>query len=95
MTIQPLNSHVLLRPAERRETLTASGLVLPDSDREPSSEGVIEALPPDGSDEVMVGDRVLYRPMAGDEITVRGETRRLVPVGDLLAKFVEADAIPS
>jgi chaperonin GroES len=95
MTIQPLNGHVLLRAPDAHEATTPSGLVLPGTAHEATHEGVVEAMPPGGSDEVAVGDRVLYRPHAGEELSLEGRSRRLVPIGDLLAKVVEVDAIPA
>ncbi|MBI2393369.1 MAG: co-chaperone GroES [Deltaproteobacteria bacterium] len=93
MRLQPLNGHVLLEPVAPEEK-TKGGIILPDTAREAPDEGVIEALPPNGSDEVAIGDRVLYKRYAGQEISFEGAKRRLVPVGDLLAKYVRADAIP-
>jgi chaperonin GroES len=93
MNVQPLNGHVLLRPADTVER-TAGGLYLPETARELPSEGIVEAVPPGGAAEVAVGDRVLYKKLAGEEISVDGRKHRLVPQGDLLAKFLEADPIP-
>ena len=94
MAIQPLNGNVLLRPMEPA-TKTSGGLYLPETAREAPAEGVIQALPPGDGAEVTIGDRVLYKRFAGEEITFGGEKLRLVPQGDLLAKYVEADAIPA
>ncbi len=92
MHVQPLNAQVLLRPVEPVER-TAGGIYLPETAREEPAEGVVEALPPGGLDEVAVGDRVLYKRHAGEEITLDGRKMRLVPVDDLQLKIVEADAI--
>lgn len=94
MNLQPLNGHVLLRYIEAEEK-TSGGLFLPDTAREQPAEGIIEALPAGSSDEIAIGDRVIYKKHAGEEITLAGEKRRLIPEGDLLAKLVVADAIPS
>lgn len=93
MAIQPLNGNVLLRPLEA-ESKTSGGIYLPETAREAPAEGVIQALPP-GDAEVRIGDRVLYKRFAGEEIAFDGQKLRLVPQGDLLAKYVEADAIPA
>lgn len=82
----------IFRAAEER---SKGGIILPDVAREAPDEGLVEALPQTGSDEVAVGDRVLYKRYAGQEISLDGEKRRLVPIGDLLAKFVRADEIPA
>lgn len=94
MHLQPLNGHVLLDPVAPEEK-SKGGIFLPDTAREAPDEGVIKALPPAGSDEVAVGDRVLYKRYSGQEITFEGEKLRLVPLGDLLAKYVRADEIPT
>ncbi len=92
MTIQPLNEHVLLRPVDAEER-TAGGLYLPDTAREKPSEGVILAVPTGGAEGLAIGDRVIYKAHTGEEIRADRETFRLVPVGELLAKYVEADEI--
>ncbi len=94
MQLQPMNGHVLLEPVAAEER-TKGGLYLPETAREAPDEGVVEALPQTGSDEIAIGDRVLYKSHAGQEITFDGRKRLLVPVGDLLAKYVRADTIPS
>jgi chaperonin GroES len=94
MNLQPLNGHVLLRLIQAEER-TAGGIFLPDTAREQPAEGIIEAVAPGGTDEVAIGDRVLYKKFSGEEIQVDGVKMRLVPEGDLLAKFVQADAIPA
>lgn len=93
MRVHPLNGQVLLRPVEGA-TQTSGGIYLPDTARETPAEGVIEALPPGQHDELALGDRVLFKQHSGEEIVVDGSKYRLVPSGDLLAKYVEADAIP-
>jgi chaperonin GroES len=92
MTIQPMNEHVLLRPIDAEER-TAGGLYLPDTAREKPSEGVILAVPAGGAEGLAIGDRVIYKAHAGEEIRADRQTFRLVPVGELLGKYVEADTI--
>lgn len=92
MTLQPLNDHVLLRPVDPEEK-TAGGLYLPDTAREKPSEGIVLAVPAGGAEGIAIGDRVIYKTHAGEEIRADRETLRLVPMGDLLAKYVEADEI--
>ncbi len=92
MTLRPINGQVLVRPLES-EQRTAGGLYLPETARELPAEGIIEALPSGTHLELAVGDHVAYKAMAGEEVTLDSGKRRLVPVGDLLGKYVEADAI--
>ena len=93
MNLQPLNGHVLLRPVEAEEK-TAGGLYVPDSARELPAEGYVEAKPSGASDDIAIGDRVLYKKFSGEDLTLDGNKVKLIPYGDLLGKFVEADAIP-
>lgn len=94
MTLQPLGDYVLLRQVQA-ETRTAGGLVLPDTAGQRPDEGVVVAKAADATDEVAIGDRVVFKRHAGEELERDGEKLRLVPSGDLLGKFVEADAIPA
>ena len=94
MNLHPLNGHVLLRQVEAQEK-TQGGIYLPDSAREQPAEGIIEAKAAGSSDEIAIGDRVLYKKFSGEEVKVGDDRLRLVPEGDLLAKFVQADAIPA
>ncbi len=93
MAFQPMNGNVLLRQLEAEEK-TAGGLYLPETARELPAEGIVEALPASDSNEMTIGDRVFYRKSAGEEVTLGGKVYRLVAQGDILAKYVEADAIP-
>ena len=93
MNLQPLNGHVLLRPVEAEEK-TAGGLYVPDSARELPAEGYVEAKPSGASDDIAIGDRVLYKKFPGEEIHLDGKKLRLVLESDLLAKYVETDEIP-
>lgn len=93
MNLQPLGEYVLLQPIEAEE-MTAGGLYVPESAKERPTEGLVVALAADSGDDIALGDRVIYKRYAGEEIHVDGDDYRLVPVGDLLAKYVAADAIP-
>jgi chaperonin GroES len=93
MNLQPLNGHVLLRLVEAEEK-TKGGLYVPDSAREQPAEGYVEAKSSGSSDEIAIGDRVVYKKYSGEEISLDGTKYRLIQEGELLAKYVEADAIP-
>ncbi len=92
MTLRPMNDHVLLEPVEAQER-TAGGLYLPETARDRPSEGIVRALPAGGADGIAIGDRVIYKAHAGEGIRLDRQEMRLVPLGDLLAKYVEADEI--
>ncbi len=90
--IQPLNGHVLLKLAEA-ESKTSGGIYLPDVARDQPVEGIIEAKASGCSDELLIGDHVLFKRDSGELLENSGTKLRLVPEADLLAKFVNAEAI--
>lgn len=90
--IQPLQGNVLIEPAAAEEK-TASGIIIPDSAKEKPSEGIVASLAADATDQIAVGDRVIYKKFGGTEITHDGKDYMIVPDSDVLAKYVESDAI--
>ncbi len=90
---QPLHDLVMLAPVQAEET-TAGGIVIPDSAKESSWEGIVVAKAADATDEVAIGDRVIYKEYSGTEIIIEGKKYRMVSSADLMAKYVETDAIP-
>ncbi|TNF37541.1 MAG: co-chaperone GroES [Deltaproteobacteria bacterium] len=92
MNIQPLNDFILVRPVEA-EQKTASGLFVPDTAREKPSIGVVLAVPSGGAEGLALGEKVVYRANSGEEIRDNGEKLLLIQASELLAKYVEADAI--
>jgi chaperonin GroES len=93
MKIRPINGHVLLRPAKPAER-TAGGIYLPDSAREKPHEGEVVAAAEDATEEVAVGDRVIYKEFGGSEIRLDGQDYVLLSADDLLVKVIAADEIP-
>ena len=93
MTIKPINGRVLLKPLEASKT-TPGGIHLPDTATEKSQEAKVIAVAEDATEEVAVGDRVIYRQFAGTEVTVDGEEYLLLSSDELLVKYVAADEIP-
>ena len=93
MKIRPINAHVLVKPLEAART-TPGGIHLPDAARERQTEGTVIAVAEDATEEVAVGDRVIYKEFAGTEVKVDGENYVLLPSEDLLVKYVAADEIP-
>ena len=90
MIIEPLGARVLIRPIEQ-ETMTKSGIVLPETTKEKPQQGLIEAI---GSDEEMltdlaVGDKVLFAKYTGNPIEVDGDEYIIMEEGDVLARLKE------
>jgi chaperonin GroES len=92
MNLKPLGDRVVIQPQER-ETMTASGLVLPDTSKEKPQEGTVLAVGPgrlleSGEHtqvEVKVGDRVIYSKYSGTEFKQDDKELLIVSERDILA----------
>ena len=93
MKLHPINGRIVVRPLERREE-TAGDIVIPDTAQEKRSEGEVVAIAADATEEVAVGDRVIYKDYAGTDVTVDEQKYVLLQADDLLVKYVAADKIP-
>jgi chaperonin GroES len=83
--IQPLGSRVLVR-IEPEETVTKSGLFVPDTAKEKPQRGVVAAIGDDRDViKVEVGDRVLFPKYTGAEIRIEGDDYLIIESTDLLA----------
>ncbi len=91
--IQPVNGNVLIAFEDSSEETTTGGIIIPDTVKEKPSEGVIAGIAADASEQIAVGDRVIYKAYSGTEVSYEGKDYLIVPVGDILAKYVEVDAI--
>ena len=89
--IRPLGDRVLVKPLSR-ETVTRSGIVLPDTAKEKTQEGEVLAVGPgkvldNGKRttlEVQVGQRVLFAKYAGTEIKIDGEEYLILRESDVM-----------
>jgi chaperonin GroES len=83
--VQPLGSRVLVRVLAE-ESMTKSGLYVPDTAKEKPQRGEVIAIG-DDTDliKVAVGDRVLFPKYTGTEIKVDDEDHLIIDAGDLLA----------
>ena len=93
MKIRPINSHVLVKPLEASDR-TPGGIYLPETAKEKAQEGEVIAVAEDATEEVAVGDRVVYKDLAGTEVELEGEKYLLLASEDLLVKYVALDEIP-
>jgi chaperonin GroES len=82
--IQPLGENVLIDPA-KTDTKTASGIVLPDSDREKPQKGLVIAIGDDKKIKVKAGQTVIYSKYSGSEIKEGDNEYLLVKNEDILA----------
>ncbi len=92
IAIKPLMGYVLVQPSEA-ETITLSGIILPESAQEKPAQGVVVSC---GDEMIMengkvlkcpvnAGDKVVYKKWGGDEIKVSGVEYKLVKFDDLMA----------
>lgn len=83
--VDPLGARVLVRVLED-ESVTSSGLVIPDTAKEKPQRGLVVAV---GDDEDLIkvtpGDRVLYPRYAGTEVRVDGVDHLVIDAVELLA----------
>ena len=93
MAAKPINGHVLVKALEANQQ-TAGGIYLPDTARETLHEGEVVAVAEDATEEVAVGDRVIYKDLSGTEIKLDRQDYVLLSSEDLLAKYFAADEIP-
>ena len=93
MKIQPINGRILVKPFEAKDK-TSGGIYLPDTAKEKLQEGEVIAVAEDATDEVAVGNRIIYKELGGTEVKVEGEDYILLIEDDLLAKYEAVDKIP-
>ena len=89
--LRPLGDRVVVKPLAR-ETITKSGIMLPDTAKEKPQEGEIVALGPgkvldNGKRvalEVQVGQKVLFARYAGTEVKVENEEYLILRESDIM-----------
>ena len=84
-SVQPLGSRVLVQMLDE-ESVTASGLVIPDTAKEKPQKGVVAAV---GDDEdlikVAVGEKVLFPKYSGTELRLANKDYLIIDATELLA----------
>jgi chaperonin GroES len=89
--IRPLGDRLLVKPLSR-ETVTKTGIVLPDTAKEKPQEGEVLAVGPgkvldNGKRttlEVKVGQKVLFAKYAGTEIKIENEEYLILRESDIM-----------
>jgi chaperonin GroES len=90
--VQPLGSRVLVRVLPE-ESVTKSGILLPDTAKEKPQRGEVVAIGEDTETiKVSVGDRVLFPKYTGTEIRLETEDHLIIDATELLAILREAPA---
>jgi chaperonin GroES len=93
--IKPLEDRVVVKAVEA-ETVTASGLVIPDTAKEKPQEGIVLAVGEGRFDDsgkrvpvdVKVDDKVIYSKYGGTEVKYGGEDYLVLSSRDILAVVV-------
>jgi chaperonin GroES len=89
--LRPLSDRIVVKPLAR-ETVTKSGIVLPDTAKEKPQEGEVLAVGPgkvldNGKRpqlEVQVGQRVLFAKYAGTEVKIDNEEYLILRESDVM-----------
>jgi chaperonin GroES len=87
INIRPLADRVIVEPAAA-ETVTASGLIIPDTAQEKPQRGKVVAVGAGKKDEPMTvkeGDLVLYGKYSGTELKYEGRDLMIMRESDILA----------
>ncbi|MHB8830582.1 MAG: co-chaperone GroES [Patescibacteria group bacterium] len=93
MKLRPLNDRLIVK-ALPKEEVTKSGIILPDTaDKERPEQGEVIAVGPgklleDGKRSAMdvkVGDKILFKKYAPDEVKVEGQEYLVISEYDVLA----------
>jgi len=91
MAVKPLEDRILVRPVEP-ETMTASGIYLPESSKERPVQGEVVAVGPGklldngqrAAMSVSKGDRVVYGKYSGTEVEIKGDEHLILRETELL-----------
>ena len=84
ISLKPLGDRVVIEPIEQ-DSMTAGGIVLPDTAKEKPQQGTVLATGPDVEAELAEGDRVMYAKYAGTEVKMDGKEVIILSEDDILA----------
>lgn len=87
MKVKPLADRVLLK-AEKAESKTASGIIIPDAAQEKTQTAVVEAVGPGTEKDpitVKKGDRVMYDKYSGTQVKIDGNEYLICKMSDIIA----------
>ena len=84
ISLKPLGDRVVVEPIEQ-DSMTAGGIVLPDTAKEKPQQGTVLATGPDIEGEIAAGDRVMYAKYAGTEVKTDGKDVIILSEENILA----------
>ncbi len=93
MKLVPIKGRILIKPIKDKE-MTSSGIYLPDTSKKKDNEGKVIAIAEDATEEIAIGDRIIYNEFSGTKVKFEGENYILLNEDDLLVKYMELDKIP-
>ncbi|MBP9816936.1 MAG: co-chaperone GroES [Candidatus Pacebacteria bacterium] len=92
-SIEPLSDRVVVRPLSASETVSASGIIIPDTvNKEKPEQGTVVAVGPGKYDDgdlvpmtVKKGDVVLFSKYGFDDVKIDGEEYYIISEANILA----------
>lgn len=90
--MQPVNGNVLIEMAEEKEA-TSGGIIIPETAKEKPSEGKVISIAADATEQIVVGDVVIFKEYSGTKVEYDGTEYLLIPADEILAKYVDVDEI--
>ena len=91
--LHPINDHIIVKALSAEET-SAAGIIIPDTvDKERSERGEVIAVGPgralDNGNrspmDVKVGDKVIFKKYAPDEVKIDGQEYLVIRIDDVMA----------
>jgi chaperonin GroES len=90
MTIKPLGDRVLIEALEA-ETKTKSGIIIPDTAKEKSQEGIVIAIGDGTKKQKMTVKKVLFGKYSGSEIQIDGKKYMIMKETDIYGVLSEEE----
>ena len=96
--LNPLHDHLIIEAVDPRDQATASGIIIPDTaNNEKPQQGKVTAVGPGkllengarAAMSVKVGDTVVFKKYAPDEVKVGGKEYLVISEADVLAVVIE------
>lgn len=84
--LKPLHKNVILKKEKaEKETKTASGIILSESDKNAPAYAVVTAIGPDSKAEIKMNDKVVFKEYSGTNVTLDDEDYIIIEDEDILA----------
>lgn len=83
--LKPTKGRVIIEPLIEKISKVGS-IVIPDKHQDPSTEGIVVALPSDNKLELQIGDRVIFARFGGIDIASGKRKFKMLEPTEILAK---------